>query len=953
MAERGVFRIVLAGVLTMLVVFCRVDEIQAQFLRHMNAHQLLRASSVYHVVGDKKRFLWFCTDRGLVKYDGREARFYTRQQGLGDDMVFNIYEDRQGRIWPFCHNGRYCYIDGDSIHNEQTDLWLAALPHGLGFIKCMAQDTAGNLQFGYSTHSVFRMRKGAAPQLEQHIPRLNTLIYDEFHVRYQDQLAALSVLARDRVHRLQADREGLRIFRGEKLVWSLDNIDLTQYTVNDLYLTDDGRLMVSTNRGLDIVTLKTGARQHLLDELRVSSCHPDDAGHFWITTVNNGIYRLHREGNNIRRLHGFDGLDFSVVNDGKVVFVRDKTWYDLLIAHDSITAIPFVDGITSYQSPLFRSRDWSVFQESWRQTPRLISKTGSVVNRTIIHMGLPDQDHLFFKRVYSRGDTCFFMYGTWHAYQFRRVQNELRFVGLLDMPTNVEASCQDPATGEVYLAFSGSIFRYDFQRKMLDTLITSAILKEPASMTIVDSSMLILSYDRQLYELPLKSADRRLRRHEVGFPVRSLAPYGSNRLFVSADNSDYLAELRSGRITAQPIRYPFVAPEYERQAFVGHNCLLKIDGQYYYFDTTLFNRQSPQRSVYVKKLVINGRDHRGDTIDIHNTTRLNIQISVGMLDFSGESVGIRYRLLGAGDTSWEHTTAFELAFVLRKAGTYQLQFAPSETPGAPVRSIRIVVHTPFLRSWGFFALCSLAGLLAIAGIVIAVLRYRRRHFDREFDYLRLEHRAINALLNPHFIFNSINNIQGLINESEKHAAAEYLAVLSRLIRQNLENLEFNLIPLEKELALIERYIRLQNLRFGGVLQLTINLTDDALQSVEIPPLLLHTFVENAIVHGFRSGDNPFVIAIDVRPDLENHLLITIRDNGVGIAPGAEAGTPGRRSMGISFNRKRLARLSEFYKLRQSIGLRRLSDQEGPGTEVRVVIYAGLKGLLERRRTSVH
>lgn len=218
------------------------------------------------------------------------------------------------------------------------------------------------------------------------------------------------------------------------------------------------------------------------------------------------------------------------------------------------------------------------------------------------------------------------------------------------------------------------------------------------------------------------------------------------------------------------------------------------------------------------------------------------------------------------------------------------------------------------------------------------------------DYLRLEHRAINALLNPHFIFNSINNIQGLINQSDRQDAAEYLAVLSRLIRQNLENLEHNLIPLEKELALIERYVMLQNLRFGGVLQLRIHVADDALRAVQIPPLLLHTFVENSIVHGFRSGDRSFAITIDIRLQDAGYLLMTVRDTGAGIT---ESAASGHRSMGISFNRKRLARLSEFYKLRQSIELRNLGPIGERGTEVRVVLFAGLNELLQRRQSTAH
>src|SRR5690606_16115798 len=137
-------------------------------------------------------------------------------------------------------------------------------------------------------------------------------------------------------------------------------------------------------------------------------------------------------------------------------------------------------------------------------------------------------------------------------------------------------------------------------------------------------------------------------------------------------------------------------------------------------------------------------------------------------------------------------------------------------------------------------------------------------------------------------------------------ANEYLAALSKLIRQNMENLQFSLIPVDKELSLIANYINLQNLRFEHRIRLNMNNRLPAAAEVYIPPLLIHTFVENAIVHGLRKDIPQFVIDIDIRM-VAGHLLISIVDNGPGFNKTQKdyRHLHDKTSMGIGIIRKRI------------------------------------------------
>ena len=216
-------------------------------------------------------------------------------------------------------------------------------------------------------------------------------------------------------------------------------------------------------------------------------------------------------------------------------------------------------------------------------------------------------------------------------------------------------------------------------------------------------------------------------------------------------------------------------------------------------------------------------------------------------------------------------------------------------------------------------------------------RNKKKLFENELDFLQLEHKAINSLLNPHFIFNAINNIQSLVNEQSSDAANNYLAILSKLIRQNIENLQFNFIPVTKELSLVKNYIQLQNLRFDNRIKLLIDAAIDNQDNIQIPPLLIHTFVENCIVHGFKKEMNDFTITIELSLSTDDYLIIKITDNGAGLSGKSNSAISEKLSLGIDFIRKRLKRLSDFYKVKYMLEINNVTN--GTGTEVLIILSA--------------
>ncbi len=185
----------------------------------------------------------------------------------------------------------------------------------------------------------------------------------------------------------------------------------------------------------------------------------------------------------------------------------------------------------------------------------------------------------------------------------------------------------------------------------------------------------------------------------------------------------------------------------------------------------------------------------------------------------------------------------------------------------------------------------------------------------------LQLRALRAQMNPHFLFNALNAIQGLITSGRNDEAETYLARFARLMRHTLEYSDLEVVTLEQELEFLERYLELnRRLRFRDRLQYRIIQpmgVDPA--EVFIPAMIVQPFVENAIEHGLRPRlEGHLSVEFRLIED-ENTLLCLIEDDGVGFNKGREkqkSQPPSyqrHRSRGMDITRERLTLLHQLCK----------------------------------------
>jgi sensor histidine kinase YesM len=207
----------------------------------------------------------------------------------------------------------------------------------------------------------------------------------------------------------------------------------------------------------------------------------------------------------------------------------------------------------------------------------------------------------------------------------------------------------------------------------------------------------------------------------------------------------------------------------------------------------------------------------------------------------------------------------------------------------------------------------------------AVLEAQKiKQLQTEFDHriAATEMTALRAQMNPHFIFNCLNSIKLYTLENDSATASEYLTKFSQLIRLVWENSRSEKVTLQKELETLKLYIDMEAMRFKDKVRYCINV-DERIDAgyIEIPPLLIQPYVENAIWHGLMHKKEGGLIKIDVGMANEHLLHVEISDDGIGREKAMEYKSKSvtrQKSFGLKMTSERMGIINELYQTKTSI-----------------------------------
>ncbi|MDF3027483.1 MAG: signal transduction histidine kinase, LytS [Fluviicola sp.] len=316
--------------------------------------------------------------------------------------------------------------------------------------------------------------------------------------------------------------------------------------------------------------------------------------------------------------------------------------------------------------------------------------------------------------------------------------------------------------------------------------------------------------------------------------------------------------------------------------------------------------------------------------EIYSGLKLNYSKNNLIIDLDGismedpESVTFQYWLDGESD-KWSPPTLNPTIILSNlDAGNYTLHIrAISGTKKiSEISSFAITITPPFWRTWWFY-------ILVFIAIAFGIRYYFRLQIKRERDrnykinlenksrLLALEQQSLNASMNRHFIFNSLNSIQYFINTQDRVSANRYLTSFAKLIRKNLDSASEgdNVVTLHQELERLELYLSLEAMRFKDRFVYRIDNQNIDLEQVTVPAMLLQPFVENSIIHGILPDETKKGEILVTIKALGDQLEICIDDNGIGIdySLNKKAKFKGdHKSQGMEITSKRIDLIREMW-----------------------------------------
>jgi hypothetical protein len=335
--------------------------------------------------------------------------------------------------------------------------------------------------------------------------------------------------------------------------------------------------------------------------------------------------------------------------------------------------------------------------------------------------------------------------------------------------------------------------------------------------------------------------------------------------------------------------------------------------------------------------------------------RTNFNHNDNQITFKFQAIAVRsqktltyhYQLNNQG---WQQTS-WDVPFVRYgqlAPGSYEFRVKACNEDGVCSEEItyafRIKPH--FASTWWFI---SLVGLL-IALVIVLVVVFRLKNIRKENALLNKQEElkkevykskitAIRSQMNPHFMFNALNTIQDYIISNEKIIASEFLADFADLMRLYLNQSKQDFITIEDEVRTIELYLRLEKSRFGDDFTYDIVVNDNVdVGNVEIPIMMLQPLIENAIKHGLLHKDGKKQLTISFAFE-KNSLRLEVADNGIGFENSIKmkSNNSAHESFATNAMQEKISLLRLHYQIDIDFQVNHLKNEDGTSGGTSVVL----------------
>ncbi len=449
---------------------------------------------------------------------------------------------------------------------------------------------------------------------------------------------------------------------------------------------------------------------------------------------------------------------------------------------------------------------------------------------------------------------------------------------------------------------------------------------------------------------------------DIGTMVYAIVPDNNGYLWASMSKGIMKYNIATRETTSYDVSDGLQGNEFSPNAFLksknGYVFFGGFNGFNYFKPDEIQLETTTPKVVITKLLTSNGKKYRylshGDTI--HMSYKYNsFEIEFATLNLLRKNMVKYSYMLDNYDNEWQYYNSSHHYVDYNKVrpGTYVFKIKAANEVNKwteePVE-LTIIIHPAWYQRTSF----NIFVVLLLVFIIYIVVRQRNKIVNQkreqkrivtelEAQMLQLKQKTLQLQMNPHVIFNTLNSIQQYILNSDIENAVSYLSSFSKLMRRILNNSNERYITLADEIEAVSLYLQLEFMRLGNRFNYKIDVDPDVdAKNIEIAPLIVQPFVENAIIHGLVPKKDNCFLSIRFSKLSEDKLLCVVEDNGVGRKHSEkmkqERGAS-HKSYGMSITRKRLETLTKISNDDFSVEVVDLYDDNGvaSGTRVNIVI----------------
>jgi hypothetical protein len=902
--------------LILLSAFCIQTRAQYPYVKKLSYPEQLPTQQVYNILADSKGYIWLGTDKGLFRYNGRTSVFIPFDTTTSKEVSY-LQEDSDGTVWCMNFYNELFYYRNDSLHRFEIDysvfrdrstfnnvvvggkkIWLNSFvdiyeidkrtkkidsyrypeyPKQKDMISTIT--LSNQTLVAYTMKGLLHLRKpGTGKWINTHYPIKNGRL--------------VSSRNRNFVIGVGFDKTTPVEIKGDSII-QLKPIRLPEHTyVVTGVAVSDNEYWLCTYNGVYQWIPETGETTHYFTNERVSDIVLDYQGNYWISTLDNGVFlcpSLHNTlikpyhdpyMNNLNKIRGVRNNEVLIGNnrgrlsqmnlDTRNVFEYDqeRTVEIGFIRYDSTDNVIFCNagvfrpGRKNRIDSVRYSKD--VSRDKYGNLLIAIFNAALVMNN---HYGSLNRMPVESK-AYKNAEVVFYPGA-----------DSLKMLREKRSTTVLSSGRKDL----FWIAYQDGLYQYDYEGGV-------TILKDPDNRPVIGKTLIQLSDNNLVAGTSTKGVMffngekvTRVYNKETGLSsdnILKLIQQG-HELWVLTDAGLDRISMSTGIVTNY-------LEEYGLSNIIINDFEIMQDRILFATSSGLLQRLNvPVQSESTIRFAMLKAESEGEQISngiILPAKKRDISFRFEALHYlSTTALYYRYRLLGL-DTSW-HTTGFtsQLNFSRLSPGryTFQVQALAGNFYKSAVQEFSFRVTRSWWQQPWIWAVSLAIVFFLFWRVLIA---WKKRVINRQSirtNLLRSQLVALRAQMNPHFLYNVLNTVQGLVYGNRKTEAGALLGNFSDLMRKMLQSSDKQFLPLSDEIENLRLYLELEKARFDEGFQYNIQLSDIAdTSAIFIPSLLLQPYVENAIKHGLlhKKGDKYLDIGFAKTAD---GIRVTIDDNGVG------------------------------------------------------------------------